>query len=335
MKTKHTAWLTSFLLLLLLMGLALVLSGFGKRLMEWAWAGSRPAADPLALVRNLEGMWNHGNISGREFVVSTLQRESEDNADLFSRMLPTVQAAAIDVDLSVREMALGILAEHNHPSLVHLAQAQLTDTDPAVRELGWRFLNKSVGTNQVSLVPPLNPKESVSLPPRLPAGNFTLTNLEAKPVSLSDFKGKLVLLNFFDPEFTNSLRDLPVLVQLQRSAREKVEVLGIYIDVKLRKEARRCNCGNKEHHDHDHAQEAAALLDPVKTRARLQPFVQEQRLNFPVLLDPAGTVIGRYSGEVPSTTLLIDSDGNVRRRFTEPRSLECLQVMVKELESPR
>lgn len=63
------------------------------------------------------------------------------------------------------------------------------------------------------------------------APNFTLLNLEDKPVRLSDFSGQVVFINFFATYCPPCRLELPDFVRLQERYRDKgFVVLGISVD---------------------------------------------------------------------------------------------------------
>lgn len=63
-----------------------------------------------------------------------------------------VLTAALDVDMNVREIALGLLCDRNHPALAALATAQLDDPDPHVRLLGLNGLKRVKATTSIRRV---------------------------------------------------------------------------------------------------------------------------------------------------------------------------------------
>ncbi len=64
--------------------------------------------------------------------------------------------------------------------------------------------------------------------------DFTLPDLEGKPVSLSDFRGKWVIVNYWATWCPPCLEEIPDLVELYEKNRIDVVVLGInYEDVNL------------------------------------------------------------------------------------------------------
>jgi thiol-disulfide isomerase/thioredoxin len=57
--------------------------------------------------------------------------------------------------------------------------------------------------------------------------DFTLDNLDGKPVSLSDFRGKWVIVNYWATWCPPCLDEIPDLVQLYEDNRDTVMVLGV------------------------------------------------------------------------------------------------------------
>ena len=70
-------------------------------------------------------------------------------------------------------------------------------------------------------------------------------------------------------------------------------------------------------------------LDEV--RRKLTSVIRQRDINYPVLLDKDNTVGGRFNaGELP-TTLIVDTEGRIRRRLVGPRTLEVFEAMVAGL----
>jgi thiol-disulfide isomerase/thioredoxin len=57
--------------------------------------------------------------------------------------------------------------------------------------------------------------------------DFTLENLDGKPVSLSDFRGKWVIVNYWATWCPPCLEEIPDLVQLHEDNRDTLVVLGV------------------------------------------------------------------------------------------------------------
>ena len=90
----------------------------------------------------LQRVWNAQKIPHRSLVATYLKENAGARPELYRQAEPLLLSAALDVDASVRELALGTLAEQKHPDLPRLAAALLRDADPQMRLLGLQYLRK-------------------------------------------------------------------------------------------------------------------------------------------------------------------------------------------------
>jgi thiol-disulfide isomerase/thioredoxin len=158
------------------------------------------------------------------------------------------------------------------------------------------------------------------------APDFTLHNLEGKSVSLSDFKGKVVLVNFWATWCTACLKEIPDLVALQQKMGDKVAIIGVALDGVPDEDG--------DMPDEGHESQQKNGTSRLNVRAKVERAVKLRRINYPVLLDPKGLVGGQYNGGELPTTVIFDAEGRVRRRFIGERSLEVFQAMVAEAGKP-
>lgn len=68
------------------------------------------------------------------------------------------------------------------------------------------------------------------MPDAKPATDFTLPSIEGKQVSLSAFKGKVVLLNFWATWCGPCKAEIPAFVELQTQYKNDLVVLGLSVD---------------------------------------------------------------------------------------------------------
>lgn len=114
----------------------------------------------------------------------------------------------------------------------------------------------------------------------VPAPPFQLTGLSGKAVSLSDFRGRVVLLNFWATWCAPCVREMPSMEKLYQAFRERgLVVLGVSLD-----------------------EEGAA---------KVEPFVRMVGVTFPIVLDTASRVSGIYGARELPSSFLIDSGGGV------------------------
>jgi len=111
------------------------------------------------------------------------------------------------------------------------------------------------------------------------AADFTLSTIQGKEISLSDFRGQAVFLRFFSLKNPFVKQDLLDLQQAQKRFQEQsFTVLAVSVE--------------------DNKEEVAAL-------------VQELEISFPVLLDPDGKVADNYQITGFPTGFLLDPSGIV------------------------
>lgn len=117
-----------------------------------------------------------------------------------------------------------------------------------------------------------------------PASDFALKSLEGKEVRLSEYKGKVVVLNIFAHWCGPCRREAPELEKdIWQAYRERgVVVLGV----------------------------ATWAQDNPQQRA--EEFAREFKLSFPVLVDANNQVATQYQVSGVPTTLVIDKEGIIR-----------------------
>jgi peroxiredoxin len=143
-----------------------------------------------------------------------------------------------------------------------------------------RFLNLLIILLTITVMPtaiPIMAEERV-------APDFTLTDINGRTVSFSDFRGKVILLNFWATWCTACIDEMDSLNKAYLDMRDKgFVVIGISID---------------------------------QSRAVVSDFVKRKGLKFPVLLDPEKEVyFDRYAVFGLPTSFLIDRRGYIRQRY--------------------
>lgn len=119
------------------------------------------------------------------------------------------------------------------------------------------------------------------------AVDFTLMTLHDEALSLSAFEGKRVMLNFW--------------ATWCGPCREEMSHM------------------QKAYDQHsDAAIIAVNMTDQDYGKTRVQSFVEEYRLTFPVVLDEAGDVAKLYGVIAVPTTIFIDEQGRITDRVSGP-----------------
>ena len=159
---------------------------------------------------------------------------------------------------------------------------------------------------------------------RQPLPDFTLKTLDGRAVRLSDFRGRTVLINFWATWCTACLAEIPDLIALQKELGDRVVILGIALD------------GVPDEHGHDPGADAgddshahAPTLDAI--RKKIARAVESRGINYPVLLDANNSVGAEYNGGELPTTVIIDAEGRLRRRFIGERNITVFKKMIQEV----
>ena len=175
------------------------------------------------------------------------------------------------------------------------------------------------------------------MPPLAPAAAFSLRTLDGHKIRLADFRGKVVLINFWTTWCTACVAEMPELITLQKQHGDGLAIIGVSLDFVPDEhggigghetvEEQSHSSTAKEPHEHDHA-----TLDQV--RKKVARTIQARGINYPILLDEANEIGGRFNGGELPTTVIVDAEGNVRRRFIGARSLPVFEAMIAEAGRP-
>nr|WP_239587423.1 redoxin domain-containing protein [Bacillus pakistanensis] len=134
------------------------------------------------------------------------------------------------------------------------------------------------------------------------APDFTLTTLDGQTVSLSDYKGKKVIINFWATWCPPCRAEMPHMQNFYEEASEKenVEILAVNV------------------------------TDLDKGEKAINQFVSEYKLTFPILLDKEGNVSGRYQAVAFPTSYIIDTQGKISKKIIGPMNEEMMVDLVKD-----
>ncbi len=127
----------------------------------------------------------------------------------------------------------------------------------------------------------------------IPAPDFTLQTLDGESVSLSDYRGKLVMINFWASWCPPCNSEMP---DLQR-----------YYE---------------QHQDDDFIILGVNYQD---TPDKVQAFVEKYGVTFPILLDSDGRVANLFGVQGLPTSFFVDKEGNVLGYQPGPVTKEMLE----------
>ena len=130
----------------------------------------------------------------------------------------------------------------------------------------------------------------------VPAGDFSASAAEGKRVRLSDFRGKVVLINFWTTWCTACV-EMPELIALQKRHQEGLVVLGMSLDGTA---------------DDDDKNGAGERTTPAELRQKVARVAKARGLSYTILLDDRDNAGGRFNGGELPTSVIVDEAGNVR-----------------------
>ena len=160
--------------------------------------------------------------------------------------------------------------------------------------LFWKFENKKVSKMPKEVI--VQPGKKVSNP----APDFTLQDLNGNWSSLSEFKGKVVILDFWATWCPPCKAEIPHFIELYDDYKDKgLEIIGVSLDFNANK--------------------------------ILGAFVEENSINYTILIGDRD-VTDLYGGimSIP-TTFVIDRDGGIRKKYIGYKEKEVFEEDVKGL----
>ena len=131
--------------------------------------------------------------------------------------------------------------------------------------------------------------------------NYTLKDMNGKEAHLSDYKGKVIMLNFWATWCGPCQYEIPMFIKLQEKYRDKGLVfLGVSVD-----------------------DEAPAL----------QAYAKEKKMNYPVLVGADQNELQEAYGPMVGipTTILIGRDGSICTKYMGAQSEERFERDIKAL----
>ncbi len=140
-----------------------------------------------------------------------------------------------------------------------------------------------------------------------PAPKFSFPDLDGKIVSLSDYKGKIVLLNIWATWCRPCVSEMPSMAKLyNKFKKEDFEILAVSIDTKGRKV--------------------------------VAPFMELHNLSFKALLDTQGTIQNAYQTTGIPESFVIDKKGVIIEKVIGPldwSAPEVFQFFQAKLKTPQ
>jgi peroxiredoxin len=131
------------------------------------------------------------------------------------------------------------------------------------------------------------------------APDFTVQDSD-RTVTLHDYRGKIVILNFWSAHCAPCIAEMPSLVQLQKRMGDKITVVGVAVDTE---------------------------------KDEYNAFLRKHGIDFLTVLDSAKKSYNLYGATGYPETTIIDRNGMARRKFvyamdwTSPEIVEYLNKL--------
>jgi thiol-disulfide isomerase/thioredoxin len=168
----------------------------------------------------------------------------------------------------------------------------------------WAALGFSAAT-QAALPLPEMSHSLTPLKPAKPAKNFTLPDLDGKPHKLSDYRGKVVLVNFWATWCPPCRREMPSMERLSQQLKDQPFVI----------------LAINQQEDADRVFVFTGQLEPAPT--------------FPILFDPDSAVSHAWGVLGLPASFIVDKQGRVvyramgGREFDHPEIEQAIRALLK------
>ncbi|KAB7706491.1 redoxin domain-containing protein [Bacillus aerolatus] len=135
------------------------------------------------------------------------------------------------------------------------------------------------------------------------APDFTLQTLDGKKVSLSDYEGKKVILNFWATWCPPCKAEMPHMQNFYKKEAEKsnVEILSVN------------------------------LTSADKSKEAVAEFAKQYDLTFPIPLDVDGTIGEQYEVVTIPTSYILNTDRTVHQKIIGPMDEQMMHQLISEL----
>jgi peroxiredoxin len=137
---------------------------------------------------------------------------------------------------------------------------------------------------------------------RSPAPAFSTRNLDDQPVTLEDYRGKVVLLHFWATWCGPCKEEMPHMEALWKKYRDKgLVVVGITVQ--------------------------------EEPNGQIRAFSKEHDLSFPILLDSEGKISEMYDLSAMPSSYIVSADGKLAGRVKGPEDWNkpYVQQMIEDL----
>lgn len=135
---------------------------------------------------------------------------------------------------------------------------------------------------------------------KIMAPNFTLKDLDGKEVKLSDYNGKIVILNFWAVWCKYCIEEMPDLNELNKELEKENDAVILAVDVK-------------------------------ESPDTVRDYLTSNNINLKVLMDEDGAIAGAYGIEGFPTTFIINKDGSLYTYIPGATNIETLRKILEKV----
>jgi peroxiredoxin len=147
---------------------------------------------------------------------------------------------------------------------------------------------------------------------RKSAPTFHLVGESGKKMQVSDYRGRVVLLNFWATDCGGCILEIPSFVELQRAyAGKGFTSVGISMDISYE-----------------------GLKDADEAWGRVRPFIANHKLNYPILMGD-DLILKAYDMKAYPATYLIDKAGRIAAAYVGVVSKDNVASNIESLLSER
>jgi peroxiredoxin len=141
---------------------------------------------------------------------------------------------------------------------------------------------------------------------------FHLVGSNGKTVQVSDYRGRVVLLNFWATKCGGCILEIASFIEIQQAYEKKgFTAVGISADIPYE-----------------------GLKSPDQAWQLVRPFIASRKVNYPILMGK-DSVIGAYGFESYPATYLIDRSGHIAATYIGVVSKDDVEANIKTLLAER
>lgn len=134
------------------------------------------------------------------------------------------------------------------------------------------------------------------------APDFTLLTTEGEGLTLSDYQGKRVIMNFWATWCPPCIAEMPHLQSFYSDHKDEgLEVIAIN------------------------------LTESEAKKEGVYPFIDEYQLTFPVVFDEDSLVASLYQVTTIPTTYILNSKGEIEQKIVGPMTYEIIEELLQQV----